>query len=423
MKLLVYFFGLLLAFSSCSSSKNAVARLQLEGEPTAKTVMSVTGSTLTANSTISWQIGTSKEGPWKTLPGIQSKEIVLLTDYANKFLRCEVVSTQNGQTKTASVTTTTPVQLKGNPNTDWFKDAGLGLMVHYLKVVYSPEGGSNEWNQAVNSFDAERFAADCEQAGVNYVMFALGQNDGYYCSPNAAYDSIVGIAPGVLCSKRDLPMDLINSLEKRGIKMLFYLPGNPAHSNKISVPKFQYSYGKDTPTSQYTQERLEAVIREWSLRYGSKLWGWWFDGMYRSGIIQTRSDMSLRYNISTHTLAAKAGNPRSIVTYNYGVNKIQTNSPYDDYSAGEENHIVQLPTGRWVEEGVQWFHFTHLGSTWAKPGTQFQTADLTSWAEKVFQKEGVLCFDVHVKGSGAIDPEQIAQLKAVSTVFKKVKKH
>lgn len=384
--------------------------------------MSVAGSALRGTSKITWQLSDSKDGNRKTLPGITSKEIVLLSEYAGKFLRCEVVTTQNGQTKTASVTTSLPIQLKGNPNTDWFKDAGLGLMVHYLRDIYAPDGGADEWNKAVDSFDAERFATDCKQAGVNYVMFSLGQNDGYYCAPNATYDSIVGIAPGVLCSKRDLPKDLISSLEKRGIKMLFYLPGNPAHSNKLSVPKFQYSFGKDTPTSQYTQQRLEAVIREWSLRYGTKLWGWWFDGMYRSGIIQTRSDMSLPYNISTHTLAAKAGNPRSIVSYNYGVDKIQSDSPYDDYSAGEENRIVQLPKGRWVEDGIQWFHFTHLGPTWAQPGTQFKTSDLTTWAEKVYQKEGVLCFDVHVKGNGAIDPQQIAQLKAVSTVFQKVTK-
>lgn len=419
MKLTSYFLGLLFLLNSCSPSKNTTTRLRLEGQPIAKTIIQVSGSALKNNPKITWQLATSKDGNWTTLPGITTKEIVLLPEYAGKYLKCEVTL---GEAKVLSAVTNSPIELKGNPNTDWFKEAGLGLMVHYLRDLYAPNGGAEEWNKAVDRFDTEQFANNCQQAGVNYVMFALGQNDGYYCAPNAAYDSIVGIEPGVLCSKRDLPMDLISSLEKRGIKMLFYLPGNPAHSNKLSVPKFQYSYGKDTPTSQYTQQRLEAVMREWSLRYGTKLWGWWFDGMYRSGIIQTRSDMSLAYNISTHTLAAKAGNPKSIVSYNYGVDKIQSNSPYDDYSAGEENRIVQLPKGRWVEEGVQWFHFTHLGPTWAQPGTQFKTTDLTTWAEKVYQKEGVLCFDVHVTGDGAIDPQQIAQLKEVSNVFKKVKK-
>ena len=114
--------------------------------------------------------------------------------------------------------------------------------------------------------------------------------------------------------------------------------------------------------------------------------------MYRGGIIETRSDMSLRHNISTHTLAAKAGNFNSIVTYNYGVDTIQTNSPYDDYSAGEENKIGQLPESRWVVDGAQWFLFTYLGKWWGDGGTRYQTGELTRWAEKVFEKEGVLCF-------------------------------
>src|SRR5665647_3044533 len=112
--------------------------------------------------------------------------------------------------------------------------------------------------------------------------------------------------------------------------------------------------------------------------------------MYRGGIIETRSDMSLPHNISTHTLAAKAGNHTSTVTYNYGVDTIQSNSPYDDYSAGEEGKIVQVPKVRWVVDGVQWFIFTYLGSSWSKEGTRFETPELTEWAEKVFAKDGVI---------------------------------
>lgn len=416
LKIAVCFIGLLSL--SCRSTKTD-SHLTLTGRPVAKTVLEVSGIHPNPGTKISWYISRSKEGPWQHLPGIASKEIVLLAAYAGHYLKCEVENQKNGTTQTQSIITSSPVELKGNPNTDWFKEAGLGLMVHYLKDVFAKNGGSKEWNETVNRFDTERFAEDCKRAGVGYVMFALGQNDGYYCSPNAAHDSIVGIEPGVLCSKRDLPMDLFASLDKRGIKMMFYLPGNPAHSNPLSVPKFGYTFGKDTPTSQATQEKLEAVIREWSLRYGKKLSGWWFDGMYRGGIIETRSDMSLAHNISTHTLAAKAGNHASIVTYNYGVAKIQSDSPYDDYSAGEENHINQTPQGRWVEDGIQWFHFTHLGKFWSEGGTQFKTADLTAWAKKVFEKEGVACFDVHVTSDGAVDPQQVAQLYEVSKLLKK----
>jgi hypothetical protein len=142
--------------------------------------------------------------------------------------------------------------------------------------------------------------------------------------------------------------------------------------------------------------------------------------MYRGGIIETRSDMSLKHNISTHTLAAKAGNFNSIVTYNYGVNKIQSNSPYDDYSAGEEGKIVQVPQRRWVVDGVQWFLFTYLGESWSKAGKRFETRQLELWAEKVFAKGGVICFDVHADKGGAVLPDHISQSRAVRKIFEKV---
>jgi hypothetical protein len=408
----------------CSFTAGKPGTLSFIGKPQAKTVLQVVSGTpgSTADQHIIWSVSGSKNGPWEELPGIHSREIVLLTSYAGKYLKCTLTSKlKNGnKAESVSIITETPVVVKGNPNTDWFKNAGMGVMLHFLKDVYAKDGGSKEYNEVVNGFDVELFAKDCEEAGARFVMFALGQNDGYYCSPNAAYDSIVGISPGQLCSTRDLPADLFRALDKRGIRMMLYLPGNPPIKNELVDKKFQYTYGKDTPTSQFTQACWESVIREWSLRYGKRLSGWWFDGMYRGGIIETRSDMSLAHNISTHTLAAKAGNFNSLVTYNYGVNKIQSNSPYDDYSAGEEGKIEQVPQNRWVVDGVQWFLFTYLGESWSRAGKRFETRQLEQWAEKVFAKGGVICFDVHADKSGAISPDHINQSRAVRHVFETV---
>ena len=409
---------------SCSTQK--ISNLSLEGEMVAKTIIKANFdlSDQKVQYKIAWQISDNGKDGWKELPGIYTPEIVLLTDYAGKYLKFEITAMKDDGSadKSYSFIAGSPVIYNGNPNTEWFKDVGVGVMIHFLKDVFAKEGGSKEWNEVVNGFDVELFAENCKEAGARFVMLALGQNDGYYCSPNSAYDSIVGVKPGELCSIRDLPEDLYAALNKRGIGMMIYLPGNPPIRHKLVTEKFQYSYGKDSPTSQYTQACWEAVIREWSLRFGTKNLGWWFDGMYRGGIIETRSDMSLPLNISTHTLAAKAGNHKSIVTYNYGVAKIQTDSPYDDYSAGEENHIGQLPDSRWVVDGVQWFLFTYLGKWWGDGGTRYKIPELTDWAGKVFEKEGVLCFDVHADKSGAIDPAQIEQVKAISEKLDAVRK-
>lgn len=422
MKNLIHvWFVLLLIMASCRSDYN----IELIGQPVAKTILQVDYDLLNQKDSciIKWYISVNKVDGWKELSGIQTKEIVLLTSYVNKYIKCEVTTLSgSNEEEIFTVTTDSPVKYQGNPNTDWFKDAGVGLMVHFLKDNYVKEGASHEWNDLVDNFNVELFAQDCSEAGVGFVLFTLGQNDGYYCSPNAAYDSVVGVEPGILCSKRDLPADLFDALDKKDIRLMLYLPGNPPITNSLVTDKFQYTYGVDSPTSQYTQARWEAVIREWSIRYGEKLYGWWFDGMYRGGIIETRSNMNLKHNISTHTLAAKAGNFNSIVSYNYGIDKIQSNSPYDDYSAGEESSIIQLPEDRWVVDGVQWFHLTYLGDWWGATGSRFSTNDLINWSNKVFDKSGVLCFDIHVDKSGKINNNHIKQLKAVCETFLESKK-
>lgn len=156
---------------------------------------------------------------------------------------------------------------------------------------------------------------------------------------NATFDSIIGTKPGELCTIRDLPMDLITALGKYNIPLILYLPSNPPVKNQLVSEKFHYPL-KDSATSQYNQPILENMITEWSLRYGTDVKGWWFDGLYQwNNIRDTRMDMSLKHNISTHTLAAKTGNRNSIVTYNSGFGKIKANTPYCDYSSGEKSTI------------------------------------------------------------------------------------
>ncbi len=361
----------------------------------------------------SWYLAPSPDGKWEKIQGIWTDKIVLLTSYVNKYLKCEISCRINGdELITASVISSHPVEYRGNPNTDWFRDAGFGIMVHYLKPVIVPEGGAKEWNDAVNSFDVEKFASQAKDADVGFVMFTLGQNSGYYCSPNATFDSIVGVNPGDLCSKRDLPKDLIAALGKKNIPLILYLPANPPVGNKLVCEKFKYPFKNDSATSQFNQPILENMIREWSLRYGHGVKGWWFDGLYAwNSIRSTRMDMSLKHNISTHTLAAKAGNKQSIVSYNYGFGEIQVNTPYCDYSSGEKRTIDEFPSDRWVEDGVQWFLFTYLGEKWGGKGQQFETDELTSMAAKIVKGGGVLCLEVVVDASGEILPHHLDQIK------------
>jgi hypothetical protein len=132
-------------------------------------------------------------------------------------------------------------------------------------------------------------------------------------------------------------------------------------------------------------------------------------------------DMSLRHNISTHTLAAKAGNKRSLVSYNSGFGKIHVNTPYCDYSSGEKPTIDEFPSSRWVDDGVQWFLFTYLGEKWGGKGQQFKTGDLVEKAKKIVENNGVLCLEVVTDPKGNILPHHLNQIKEVGKALGKVR--
>jgi hypothetical protein len=419
MKQLIYNLIVIIGFfHSCQTTK--VKKLAIEGDLYAKNLVEIKGRFPKNTEQISyrWFISSSINENWEELQGIHTPEIILLADYIGSYLKCEVEYTLDTEESfTEIVVTSSPIEYRGNPDTDWFKDAGWGIMVHYLKPAIVPDGTFKEWNEAVNSFNVERFAEQANHAGAGFVMFTLGQNSGYYCSPNAVYDSIVGVNQGELCSIRDLPMDLMIALEKYNIPLILYLPSNPPNKNRLVDEKFYYPFGKDSATTQFNQALLEKMIQEWSLRYGKGIKGWWFDGLYEwNNIRSARMDMSLKHNISTHTLAAKAGNENSIVTYNYGFGKIQVNTPYCDYSSGEKRTIDEFPESRWVKKGVQWFLFTYLGEKWGGSGQQFETDSLVNMTRRIIENEGVLCLEVVTDSKGEILPNHLNQISAIGRI-------
>lgn len=223
-------------FLSCQTDN--FKNLEMEGDLYAKNVIMLKGGVPANVKKISyrWYISSSINGEWEMLDGIYTDQIVLLTSYVDNFLKGEIeYILDSGELFKKTVISSHPVKYKGNSNTDWFKEAGWGVMVHYLKDNIVPEGGSKEWNEAVNSFNVKRFAEQVNSAGARFVMFTLGQNSGYYCSPNFVYDSIVGVNPGELCSKRDLPMDLVKALKEYDIPLILYLPANPLSRPEIGL--------------------------------------------------------------------------------------------------------------------------------------------------------------------------------------------
>ena len=324
--------------------------------------------------------------------------------------------------------------MKHSLRTEWFYRAQWGLFMHFLSEA--PGGnGSNwgevsvaSWNRQVEAFDVEKLARQLHEFKVGYFFLTLGQNSGYYCSPNATYDRLCGRTPETSrCSRRDLPADLCAALKKYGIPLMVYLPSHaPMHDPAATmalkcVPP--WDFGSWSPEDQAVmapardddsrigtfQRNWEAIIREWSLRWGAEVRGWWFDGCYFADRLYRFADEP---NFSSFAAAVRAGNSNSLIAWNPGVvYPPETISAEEDYTGGEINEPDRTQClGRWVEQ-AQFHMLSYLGQTWGDPRIRFTADELAGLTRRITDNDGVVTWDVpYDHADGSLTPEALAVL-------------
>lgn len=380
-----------------------------------------------------WFNSETKEGTYKPVAGAYGDTLPLAADAVGRYYKCEAAVREDTQGSVPSSTMSDAVgpiaDAAGNPNADWLHRARYGISHHLLaefmnRVAAEPGDRwqpDESWDEVVRGFDVDAYVQQVLETGAGFVILTLGQNSGYLLSPNATYDRIAGLKPGERASTRDLPMEIADALAKHGIRLILYSPANPPSKAHKEEGDFAINRAFDYPVeiapSQETQAKWQAVIREWSDRYGDKVAGWWFDGMWFQ---EAYNDMTLPCNWYSLVNAAKSGNALRVVAFNSGIgSNILVNSPFEDYTAGETNEIGPLPAdGRWADEanGVQWFHWTFLGefvkdlAGWGNTGLNWPTSDLVSWVTEAVARGGVIALDTHVNRFGQLDRQQMAQL-------------
>jgi hypothetical protein len=300
------------------------------------------------------------------------------------------------------------------------REARWGVMTHYLadwRARVDKEPMSVEkWNELVDHFDVEGLARQIESVGAGYYLITIGQNSGYYLSPNTTYDKFVGIHPSK-CSRRDLVADLYEPLHKRGIKLMVYLPAGAPGGDATAVKALQFERGPNR--NREFQLKWEAVLREWSARWGKKVVGWWFDGCYWPNAMYRSTDPP---NFASFAAAARAGNADSVVAFNPGVvDRILSVTPYEDYSAGEVNDLDRLmirrSTGTKVD-GAQIHVLTFLGEHWGMGSPRFSTDQIVSWSRKIADAGGVITWDAPIQKNGLISQPFIDQLSAIGKAMR-----
>jgi hypothetical protein len=288
---------------------------------------------------------------------------------------------------------------------DWLREARLGVFMHFLPA--DAQGLAR-----VNDFDVPALERQLTALRAGYCVLTLGQNSGYFNSPNAVYDRVTGYAAGERCARRDLPRDLHRALQPAGIRLMLYLPCQTPNQDRRAQRAFGLPEGpKDQPIDEAFARRWAEVIHEWSARYGDQVAGWWFDGGYPH--IQFNEAIARIY-----ADAVKRGNPRAIVTFNPGVRLVR-HTRAEDYTAGELNDPFEvLPASRWVE-GAQWHALTFLGSAWAGRDTRHPTERWVRWVGAAVEKGGAVTLDLGPNWDpaagpvGALSEAQAAQFKAI----------
>lgn len=309
------------------------------------------------------------------------------------------------------------VRSNGKPmgeRTAWMRKAHWGVMTHYLADWIAKDTGKDmtvaKWNDLIDNFDVEGLANQIKGTGAGYHLISIGQNSGYYLSPNATYDRFVGIHPSK-CSKRDLIADLYKAHHKNGVRLMVYLPSGGPAQDHTAVKALGWQTGAHRNAE--FQIKWQQVIREWSERWGAKVSGWWFDGCYWPNTMYRRSAP----NFATFAAAARAGNPRSAVAFNPGVfHRILSMSPYEDYTAGEIDLPEKIMVRRAEDgriDGAQLQILSHLGEKWGMGSPRFPTEQVVAWVRKLEDQGGAFTWDVPVEANGHISPPFIDQLTAI----------
>jgi alpha-L-fucosidase len=298
----------------------------------------------------------------------------------------------------------------------WLQNARWGVMTHYLADwqarTHNLTMNVEEWNRLIDDFDADGIAKQLEAAGAKYYQISIGQNSGYYLSPNATYDRLTDAATSK-CSRRDLVADLYEALHKRGIRLMVYLPSGAPAQDKASDAALGWTNGPN-PNKEF-QRKWEQVIREWSERWGRKVAGWWFDGCYFPNSMYRSAKPP---NFASFSAAARAGNPDAIVAFNPGVvYRMLSITPYEDFTAGEIDKPELVTIRRAISgkvDGTQIHMLSYLGQTWGMGSPRFTNEQIVGYTKKVVDAGGAVTWDVPVELNGTISQlflEQLAALK------------
>ena len=254
------------------------------------------------------------------------------------------------------------------PSTDWMLKAKYGVMFHWFPNAVDQNNNHVPLEEMVKNLDVQKFSAMVEEMGAGYVLFALRHSEPW---PRET-------------TGRDLVMEIADSLNARGIKLMLY-----------------------------EGQRSLDIMTEIGKRYGEKVSGYWFDGGW------TTTHNNPNYDSEAFYRACKAGNPNRLIALNYWVYPQDTE--WQDFWAGEVAGLTTMPSSRFAPEGpiagLQSHLLILMEDNWWMDSNNKKTAltrnQLSPYVSKAIERGVAITINVMIHPDGTILPSSMEVLKGL----------
>ena len=331
---------------------------------------------------------------------------------------------------------------------DTFKSKKWGVFCHYLYGSQNGTGSKNtrgtvtSWDECVEELDCEKLAAQLSEIDARYLFITMQQGTRYFIAPNRSFEEMTGIKDG--CSHRDLVLDLHSALNKRGIELFLYYTGDAMgrDNDPVIAERFGYHGGVGGVISEDLVRLWSMPLKEYAQRYGDKVAGWWFDGVYKE----------IGYDAVRLTMmrdAVKCGNPEALVANNYygclhPGSQIETSfggngylradffqtvappTPFCDFTAGELVYFNAFP-----DPDRDWNALPHVLSFlgipekpwevyngWGATGCKYSPEYLAAYIGAFNKMGGVVTIDMCLNRDGSIDDGQRRVMEAAAQIMR-----
>lgn len=309
-------------------------------------------------------------------------------------------------------------------NTDWLAKCRYGIGVHWTALTVPRHGDPLPFQQAVDAFKLKDFVQQVRYAGADYVLFTACHALQLLPAPHSVIDRIL---TGRTC-KRDLIGELADALAAHGLPLLVYYNHSCNHAQDRPWEQAVGYHGQD---KNVLAKNLSEVVAWMGGRYKDKIKAWWFDSPYsldpRGPHNSVTTDMTgFDFPWEQFTVAAKAGYPARLVTYNPGIAKTFLYTTHQDYWAGEMVNLKTPATSRYLENSLQWFGWTciedrrwvHTTRNTEIPKPLYSDEEVIAYVRQCRSYQAPMTFNVGIYQDGTMAPASVEQLHRLGTALK-----